>query len=238
MDRRTLLKACGLALLGSAPATRLMAMSRRPPAADLYPLVPVRASWDRVVTTLVGLRPHREAGFLVKAEQRDAKTVIHNYGHGGAGMSLAWGTGALAADLALPRDDRRAAVLGCGAIGLATARQLQRRGFDVTIYASSIPPHTTSNMSMATFTPASGLVDANRRTPAWDRQFREAAELAYRELQQLVGPQYGVSWTANYHAIQRPAGAADADAARGAHGRVRAAGLPASRARPGGPRTR
>jgi glycine/D-amino acid oxidase-like deaminating enzyme len=63
-----------------------------------------------------------------------------------------------------------------------------------------MPPQTTSNMSMATFSPASGLVDAGRRTPAWDAQFRQAAEIAYRELAQMVGPSSGVSWTENYHA--------------------------------------
>jgi hypothetical protein len=37
--------------------------------------------------------------------------------------------------------------------GLTAARQLQRRGFDVTIYAMTVPPDTTSNMSTAGFTP-------------------------------------------------------------------------------------
>ena len=49
---------------------------------------------------------------------------------------------------------RRAAVIGCGSPGLTAARQLQRRGFDVTIYAMTVPPDTTSNMSLAGFTPS------------------------------------------------------------------------------------
>ncbi len=102
--------------------------------------------------------------------------MVHNYGHGGAGMSLAWGTGAMAADLALKHKDRRAAVLGCGSPGLTAARQLQRRGFAVTIYTKTVPPDTTSNMSMASFTPTSGLVQADKRTPAWDKQFRKAVD--------------------------------------------------------------
>ena len=48
----------------------------------------------------VGLRPHRDSGFVLKAEKFDEKTVIHDYGFGGAGMSLAWGCGAMAAGLA------------------------------------------------------------------------------------------------------------------------------------------
>ncbi len=41
----------------------------------------------------------------------------------------------IAEDRARGQQDRRAAVIGCGVGGLTTARQLQRRGFDVTIYA-------------------------------------------------------------------------------------------------------
>jgi glycine/D-amino acid oxidase-like deaminating enzyme len=90
-------------------------------------------------------------------------------------------------------------VIGCGVVGLTSARQLQRRGFDVTIYALAVPPNTTSNMSLAGFTPTSGLVDNNRRTPEWDAQFRRAATIAYTQLQLLAGPNYGVSWVDNYN---------------------------------------
>ena len=102
------------------------------------------------------------------------KTLIHNYGHGGAGMSLSWGTGQMAAELALAAAAIAAPrYSGCGVVGLTTARQLQRRGFDVTIYAAAVPPDTTSNMSLAGFTPTSGLVSFAQRTPAWDEQFRQ-----------------------------------------------------------------
>jgi glycine/D-amino acid oxidase-like deaminating enzyme len=120
-------------------------------------------------------------------------------------MSLSWGTGQMAAEMALEQPDRRAAVLGCGVVGLTSARQLQRRGFDVTIYTEKVPPDTTSNMSLAGFTPTSGLVDNARRTPEWDAQFRRAVEIAYRQLQLLTGPKYGISWISNYAATnERP----------------------------------
>ncbi len=98
----------------------------------------------------------------------------------------------------MQQPDRRAAVLGCGVVGLTTARELQRRGFDVTIYTATVPPDTTSNMSLAGFTPTSGLVQNDRRTPEWDAQFREAVQIAYRRLQLLVGPKYGVTWINQY----------------------------------------
>src|SRR5438874_5631828 len=199
VNRRTAIKLTGFAALGigvggCASRTRMPTAPARPQIT----LPPVEVSWDRVIRTTVGLRPHRPSGFVLRADKLDAKTIIHNYGHGGAGMSLSWGTGFLAADLAMAHDDRRAAVIGCGAVGIAAARQLQRRGFDVTIYAMAVPPNTTSNMSLAGFTPTSGLVESDRRTTEWDDQFRRAADVAYRQLQLLVGAQYGVSWIYNY----------------------------------------
>jgi glycine/D-amino acid oxidase-like deaminating enzyme len=211
MHRRTFLEAGGAAAFGLAiggcssrvrPETVLSPVPRR----RLVELVPVDASWDRIIRTTVGLRPHRDSGFVLRAERFDEKTVIHNFGHGGSGMSLSWGTASLAADLAVPHTERRAAVIGCGIVGLTSARMLQRRGFEVTIYAASVPPNTTSNMSWAAFTPTSGLVSADHRTPEWDEQFRRAVEIAYREHQLLVGSRYGVSWLDEYTATDNPNG--------------------------------
>ena len=195
MDRRTLLKTGGVAALGFG--LRGCATRTGRPTRPMVNLAPVDASWGRVIRTTVGLRPHRPSGFVLRAEKLDAKTVIHNYGHGGAGLSLSWGTGALAADLALEHDARSAAVLGAGALGLAAARQLQRRGFDVTIYAMAVPPDTTSNKAWGGFTPTSGLL-SDDPTPEWSAQFRSAAEIAYNQLQLLTGRDYGISWIDAY----------------------------------------
>ena len=208
LDRRTLLKDGGMALIAlgltGCATTRTapggVAAVRRAPLR----LAPVRVSWDRIIRATVGLRPHRPSGFVLRAEKLDGKLLVHNYGHGGAGMSLSWGTGQMAAELALEQADRRAAVLGSGVVGLTTARQLQRRGFDVTIYAATVPPDTTSNMSLAGFTPTSGLLVFTQRTPAWEEQFRRAVEIAYRQLQLLVGPKYGISWIYNYSPTDEP----------------------------------
>ena len=158
----------------------------------------VNASWDRIIRTTIGLRPHRPSGFVLRAEKLDNKTLIHNFGHGGSGMSLSWGTASMATDLALAQTERKAAVLGSGVVGLTSARELQRHGFDVTIYAATVPPDTTSNMSLAGWTPTSGLVDTDKRTAAWDAQVQTGRGIAYRRLQLLVGPEYGVSWILNY----------------------------------------
>ena len=195
MDRRSMLKTGTMGVLGLGLGGCATTGSSRESS---LVLAPVRVSWDRIIRTTVGLRPHRPSGFVLRAERLDAKTVIHNYGHGGSGMSLSWGTGFMAAEIAEQQQERRAAVIGCGVVGLTTARQLQRRGFDVTIYAMAVPPDTTSNMSLAGFTPTSGLVETAQRTRAWDAQFRRAVEIAYKQLQLLVGPKYGITWMNGY----------------------------------------
>ncbi len=211
MRRRDFLETAALTALaglgtGCASARRTTTAVPPPPSArEPVNLATPRVSWERVIRTTVGLRPHRDSGFVLRAEKFDEKTVIHDYGFGGTGMSLAWGCGAMAADMALQHDERRAAVLGCGSPGLTAARQLQRRGFEVTIYTLTVPPDTTSNMSWAGFTPTSGLISADKRTPAWDAQFRQAAAISYRQLQLLAGsPGYGVYWIDSYNATDNP----------------------------------
>ncbi len=189
--------AVGFAVEGCAPragAKPAVSAPSRPPLR--LPLV--NASWDRVIRTTIGLRPHRPSGFVLKADTLDGKTIIHNFGHGGAGMSLSWGTASMATDMAMAHGERRAAVLGSGVVGLTSARELQRHGFDVTIYAATVPPDTTSNMSLAGFTPTSGLIQFSNRTAEWDAQFQQAVQIAYRRLQLLIGPKYGVTWIMNY----------------------------------------
>src|SRR5260370_20819172 len=48
----------------------------------------VIVSPERVIRTVVGLRPFRSPGFRLQTDRLDQKTVIHNYGHGGGGMAL------------------------------------------------------------------------------------------------------------------------------------------------------
>ena len=145
MHRRTVLKLGGMAALGLGVPGCVTQLSPATPAGRPILTLPiVRASWDRVIRTTVGLRPYRPSGFVLRATKLDDTLLVHNYGHGGTGHSLSWGCGAVAADLALEQGGRRAAVIGCGIVGLTTTRQLQRRGFDVTIYAKTVPPDTTS----------------------------------------------------------------------------------------------
>ena len=166
-------------------------------------LARVLVSPDRVIRQVVGLRPFRRSGFNVSVAQLGAKPVIHNYGHGGGGISLSWGTAQLALEHALSLPHREAAVIGAGAVGLATARLLQDHGFAVTIYARELPPDTTSNIAGASWSPVS-VYDNDRRTPAFDEQFTRASRFAFRYFQTLVSPRYGISWRETYYLSDQP----------------------------------
>jgi glycine/D-amino acid oxidase-like deaminating enzyme len=160
-------------------------------------LAKVLVSPERVIRQVAGLRPFRRPGFNVSIERLGEKPIIHNYGHGGGGVSLSWGTAQLALEHALATAHRDAAVLGCGAVGLATARLLQDHGFTVTIYARDLPPNTTSNTAGASWAPVT-VVDAERRSPSFDDQFVRASRFAFRYFQNLVSARYGVSWRETY----------------------------------------
>jgi D-amino-acid oxidase len=53
----------------------------------------------RVLAHRVGLRPSRPKIRLEEEPRPGGVRIVHNYGHGGAGVSLAWGCGAEVARL-------------------------------------------------------------------------------------------------------------------------------------------
>jgi D-amino-acid oxidase len=160
-------------------------------------LARVQVSPERVIRTTVGLRPFRPSGFVVRAEKLGEKTVIHNYGHGGSGITLSWGTAQLAVEQAAGIDARDCAVIGCGVIGLSTARLLQLRGYRTTIYTQAMPPSTTTNMAGGLWEPVS-LYDDASVTPQFRAQYAAAARFAFRYFQWLSGPDYAVRWLPLY----------------------------------------
>ncbi len=167
------------------------------------PFVAPRITPDRVVRVIVGLRPYRPAGFVVRREQFDATTIVHNYGHGGGGISLSWGSSALAVREAagLPVGD--AAVLGSGIMGLTTARLLQDAGWRVTIYSRDVLRHTTSNVGGGQWAPTSVFEEA-AASALFKAQFRQAASISHHAFQNLVGAGYGVRFIENYYLGNSP----------------------------------
>jgi len=160
-------------------------------------LARVKVAPERVIRSIVGLRPFRPSGFVVRGEKLDSKTLIHNYGHGGAGITLSWGTAQLAVEEGAKSGARECAVIGCGVVGLSTARLLQLRGYRPVIYTKTMPPETTSNVAGGLWEPVS-LFDHDRVTPQFRAQFESAARFAFRRYQSLAGELYAVRWTPLY----------------------------------------
>lgn len=105
---------------------------------------------------VVGVRPHRKGGVRLELspEPLNGKTVIHNYGHGGGGITLSWGCASVATELVaeaiakLPKDAvASVAILGTGVIGLTTATELRRRWPDLqlAVYAKDLDVRTTTS---------------------------------------------------------------------------------------------
>ncbi|HEX8722911.1 MAG TPA: FAD-dependent oxidoreductase [Pyrinomonadaceae bacterium] len=201
---RTVLAAGAYAAAAGGAGARLVSAVRQEEPRRLPAL---KVSRDRLIRTVVGLRPYRPEGFVLTNERLGEKVVVHNYGHGGGGVSLSWGVALLAAEQARSLEDRSVAVVGCGVVGLSTARVLQRRGKAVTIYARELPPETTSNVAGALWYPTH-VYDPQKASSAFLERFGLACRLSHREFQSYVGPEYGVRWMETYllRAEAEPAG--------------------------------
>jgi D-amino-acid oxidase len=158
----------------------------------------IRLSPDRIVKETVGLRPFRTLGPRVEKEALGSKILVHNYGHGGSGWSLSWGTGNQARNLVLETKEKKVGVIGCGIVGIATATLLQESGLDVTIYTKDLPPNVTSNLATGTWSPASRVCDRNLATPEMKIKWEDATKYSFRRLQMMLGMSDIVQWTDEY----------------------------------------
>ena len=123
-------------------------------------LMPIRAEVDRIFQVTVCLRPFRASGPRLEVE-RVADTMVHNYGQGGSGWSLSWGSSSIAVDKAMAAGERDVAVIECGALGLTSAILLQQAGARVTIYAKERPPDVRSSRATGSWTPDSRVALTN-----------------------------------------------------------------------------
>jgi glycine/D-amino acid oxidase-like deaminating enzyme len=208
MDRRNFLRGssafAGMGALALGGCSRQLHIAAPPtaPALPLYdqytPLVPIRAHTDRIFRITVCLRPFRAAGPRMDVEKLGDTTVVHNYGHGGSGWSLSWGSATFASQKAIAAADGKLdiAVLGAGAIGLTSATMLQRAGAKVTIYAKERAPFTRSSRATGSWTPDSRIalasaVDANFGA-TWEAMAR-ASFFMYQSYYGMAGAP--VEWT-------------------------------------------
>src|SRR5271168_3707741 len=188
IGRRQVLAGAGAAvLLGGLDGCVAAFDTKRPPPAAPLQLAPIRASTDRITRITVCTRPFRARGPRLDAEQHGSKLIVHNYGHGGSGWSLSWGSSSIAVRKALAGGDREIAVIGCGALGLTSALLLQRAGARVTIYAKDLPPNVRSSLATGLWTPDSRICLEEHATPAFKQRWEQMARYSYQSYLNFLG---------------------------------------------------
>lgn len=211
MERREFIRRGGAtlsvaALAASAGARAASATVAAAASPALLPqLPPIQASMDRIIKITVCTRPFRAAGPRFDVEQIGHKTVVHNYGHGGSGWSLSWGSAAVVAAKALTTGRREIAVIGCGALGLTAAITLQRAGAKVTIYAKDRPPEVRSMWATGVWSPDSRICLAAKATPEFKALWAQMARTSFRAWSNFLGlPGAPVEWYDHYDLTDVP----------------------------------
>ena len=94
----------------------------------------------------------------------------------------------MAAALALGTGQRDIGVIGCGAIGLTTALQLQRMGASqVTVYARETPPEVRSSWATGGWTPDSRICLDSGATTEFRQRWQRMARRSWHLYQGMLG---------------------------------------------------
>ena len=190
--RRTLLKGTlGSAGLMSLPLAARAAIPPSAPAPILSGrkprLVPMRVTPDQLIDIKSCIRPLRAAGPNLGTEMVGDRLVVHNYGHGGSGWSLSWGSAEIAVGKALSVLPGSVAVVGCGIIGLTSAVVAQRAGLKVTIYARELLPRTRSFRASGSYTPGSRIALAGPAGPQFPALWEQMARFSWKMFRTFLG---------------------------------------------------
>jgi glycine/D-amino acid oxidase-like deaminating enzyme len=165
-------------------------------------LTPIRARTDRIFDIAVCTRPFRAAGPRLDTERLGDTLVVHNYGHGGSGWSLSWGSSTIAVAKAMQAHPQEIAVIGCGALGLTSAILAQRAGARVTIYAADLLPRTRSARASGAWTPDSRIALTSAVSPDFAALWEQMARTAYKTHRDYLGlPGAPVEWTDFYSVV-------------------------------------
>jgi D-amino-acid oxidase len=150
-----------------------------------------------------GVRPFRKETYRLGPETVGGKLVVHNYGHGGAGITMSWGCAEIVRDMVVRHGTSGGvAVIGAGVMGLTAATLLAAitPAIRVTVYADRFTPHTTSDVAGGQWSPS--LVKYNDRDTAARNAYFDILRRARKAHTLRMGPQFGVSQRWNYTTVR------------------------------------
>ncbi len=146
---------------------------------------------------VAGIRPYRQTTFRLEPQTVGTKFIMHNYGHGGAGITMCWGCAVEVRELVRQHTGgtpRPVAVLGAGVMGLTAATLLVEAGYSVGVYASSLLS-TTSDIAGGQWQPS--FVE-REPTAAAKHRFENILRTSFAMHRDRIGQGYGVSKRINY----------------------------------------
>lgn len=156
-------------------------------------------TFDSRARLLAGLRPYRSETFRLEDEMWDDTYVIHNYGHGGSGITMSWGCAREVCDFAeayrCKTQANAVAVLGAGIMGLTAATLLSHAGFNVRVYAQGFQNETTSAVAGGQFCPSYIAYPTNGA--GLDR-FKRILKNSFLMYASTIGKPYGAVRRDNY----------------------------------------
>jgi glycine/D-amino acid oxidase-like deaminating enzyme len=167
---------------------------------------------------VMGLRPHRTGGVRLEMAGpietgHGKKYLIHNYGHGGAGITLSFGcadivqewVAKLTTELKKQKIVPSVAVLGCGVIGLTTASELRRKWphLKIAVYAPDLDiKKTTSFLAGGQFEPSGIFREYLKEGGPPIATLHDYLRRSYDRIAQIVkakqGDAYGIAFRRNF----------------------------------------
>jgi D-amino-acid oxidase len=149
---------------------------------------------------IAGVRPFRNGSYRLDAETVSHKFIVHNYGHGGAGITLSWGCAAKVRDIVkshlVGSHETKVAVLGAGVMGLTAATMLLdlNPALTVTIYSDRPTSETTSSRAGGQW--AVSVVEFQGKK----QELTDIIKIAHATFKASIGKGFGVFERPNFTA--------------------------------------
>ncbi len=149
---------------------------------------------------IAGVRPYRNCSYRLEAETISGKFIVHNYGHGGAGITLSWGCAAKVRNIVQQHigasHGNNVAVLGAGVMGMTAATLLRAMNLPVKIYSDRVPAETTSAKAGGQW--AASVVEFTGK----EQELGDILRTSYTMFKNSIGQGFGVSQRPNYTATR------------------------------------